>query len=157
MKTTKKLLLTLAIAFSFIGLGITITAPDTHAEDICSRLTPGTDVYNANGCGGSSTADFSNVLVGILNGLVVVFGVIAAIFIVVGGVNYMTSAGDSGKVQKAKNTILYAVIGLVISALAFAIVNFVITNVIESNGGGSNNNSSNTSSDSGSEIGRAHV
>ena len=42
----------------------------------------------------------------------------------------MTSAGDAGKVKKAKDTILYGVIGLVIVVLAFAIVNFVIVNIL---------------------------
>ena len=49
---------------------------------------------------------------------------------IIGGVQYMTSAGDTQKVTKAKNTILYGLIGLVICVLAFAIVNFVITNII---------------------------
>ena len=49
-----------------------------------------------------------------------------------GGVGYMTSSGDAGKVKKAKDTILYGVIGLVIVALSFAIVNFVISNIIGS-------------------------
>ena len=45
----------------------------------------------------------------------------------------MTSAGDPGKTKKAKDTILYAVIGLIICVLAFAIVNFVIGGIINSN------------------------
>ena len=53
-------------------------------------------------------------------------GIVAAVFIVVGGFNYMTSAGDAGKVAKAKNTIIYALIGLVVCVLAFAIVNWAI-------------------------------
>ena len=50
--------------------------------------------------------------------------------IIIGGVTYMTSSGDAGKVKKAKDTILYGVIGLVVVALAYAIVNFVITGII---------------------------
>ena len=45
----------------------------------------------------------------------------------------MTSSGDAGKVKKAKDTILYGVIGLVVCVLAFAIVNFVITDILKSN------------------------
>ena len=62
----------------------------------------------------------------ILNYIIGVLGIIAVIVIIVGGVQYMTSSGDAGKVKKAKDTILYGVIGLVICVLAFAIVNFVI-------------------------------
>ena len=45
----------------------------------------------------------------------------------------MTSSGDAGKVKKAKDTILYGVIGLIVVALAFAIVNFVIGGVLGNN------------------------
>lgn len=59
----------------------------------------------------------------------IVFGLIGAIsllMIVIGGFKYVTSSGDSARVNSAKNTILYSVIGLVISVLAFAIVNFIL-------------------------------
>lgn len=70
----------------------------------------------------------------ILNGVIGVLGFGCVIVMIVGGVNYMTSAGDTSKVTKAKNTILYGLIGLVICVLAFAIVNFVITNIIGGQG-----------------------
>ena len=50
--------------------------------------------------------------------------------IIYGGVLYTTSAGDPGKVKKAKDTILYGIIGLVIAVLAFAIVNFILGAVL---------------------------
>ena len=75
---------------------------------------------------GTSVGSILNIIIGSL-------GVIAVIVIIIGGVLYMTSSGDSGKVKKAKDTILYGVIGLIICVLAAAIVNFVIDNVI--NGG----------------------
>ena len=53
-------------------------------------------------------------------------GIIAVIFIIIGGINYTTSQGDPGKVKKAKDTILYGIVGLVVSLLAFAIVQFVL-------------------------------
>jgi len=56
----------------------------------------------------------------------VVVGVIAVIMIIVGGVKYITSGGDAGNVTGAKNTILYAIIGLVIVALSQVIVQFVL-------------------------------
>ncbi|MBR3122174.1 hypothetical protein IKF28_01880, partial [Candidatus Saccharibacteria bacterium] len=59
-----------------------------------------------------------------------VLGLVCVIVMIIGGVSYMTSSGDAGKVKKAKDTILYGLIGLVICVLAFAIVNFVISNII---------------------------
>ncbi len=62
----------------------------------------------------------------IINWIVGVVGLVAVVVIIIGGVTYMTSNGDPGKVKKAKDTILYGIIGLLVCALAFAIVNFVI-------------------------------
>ena len=67
-----------------------------------------------------------------LNVVYVVVGVIAVIFIIIGGINYMTSQGDPGKVKKAKDTVLYGIIGLIIALLAFAITAFVM-NAMEGN------------------------
>lgn len=126
MRTIKKLLATSLIFLSILSLGILVSKNTFAADNVCSQLTPGTPVYRANGCGGSSTTDISDVIINIINVVVGALGLVAVIFIVVGGVNYMTSAGDAGKIEKAKKTILYAVIGLVVAVLAFAIVNFAI-------------------------------
>ena len=67
----------------------------------------------------------------IVNVVLGVIGFVAVVYIVIGGVQYATSAGDTGKITKAKNTIMYAVIGLVVALLAFAIVNFVLDNVMQ--------------------------
>ena len=57
--------------------------------------------------------------------------IVCVVVMIICGVNYMTSSGDTGKVKKAKDTILYGVIGLVVCVLAFAIVNFVINNILK--------------------------
>ena len=74
--------------------------------------------------------DLIGSVTGIINAVIAVLGIVAVIVIIIGGVTYMTSSGDAGKVKKAKDTILYGVIGLVIVALSFAIVNFVISNIL---------------------------
>jgi len=53
-------------------------------------------------------------------------GALSVIMLIWGGIRYTTSAGDSNKVTSAKNTVLYAIVGLVVSILAWAIVNMVI-------------------------------
>lgn len=79
--------------------------------------------------GGSNTlkTDVTNII----NAVIGVLGIVCVIVIIIGGINYMTSSGDAGKVEKAKKTILYGIIGLVICALAFAIVNFVIKSILQ--------------------------
>ena len=68
----------------------------------------------------------------IINVILGVLGIVAVVIIVLGGVQYTTSAGDPGKVKKAKDTILYGIIGLVVALLAFAVVNFVLSSVFGS-------------------------
>jgi hypothetical protein len=70
------------------------------------------------------TAD--QVLNNTLNVAYFLAGVIAVIVIIVGSITFATSAGNSANVTKAKNMILYAVVGLVVILGAFAITNFVI-------------------------------
>lgn len=62
----------------------------------------------------------------IINLLSVVVGIAAVIMLIVGGFRYVTSSGNQETVKAAKNTIVYALIGLVIVALAQLIVNFVL-------------------------------
>lgn len=65
----------------------------------------------------------------IINLFLYIIGIIAVIMLIYGGFQYLTSAGSSDKVKNAKNTILYAIIGLVIAIFAYAIVNWVIGQV----------------------------
>ena len=67
----------------------------------------------------------------IINVVIGVIGFVAVAFIIFGGFQYTTSAGDPGKVKKAKDTILYGIIGLVVAMLAYAIVNFVLSSVFK--------------------------
>ncbi|MBQ3274922.1 hypothetical protein IJH46_00675 [Candidatus Saccharibacteria bacterium] len=65
----------------------------------------------------------------IINYILYVAGILAVVMIIVSGLKMTMSAGDAGAVQKAKNTLIYSVIGLIIVILAYAIVNFVITKI----------------------------
>lgn len=93
---------------------------------------PGTDTSNP---GVNTVGDGNDTLVGnitnILNGIIGILGLVCVVVIIIGGVNYMTSSGEAAKVKKAKDTILYGLIGLVVCILAFALVNFVIINIIK--------------------------
>ena len=92
-----------------------------EVRDAAEKYLSGNEAYdNANLLGTANT--IINVILGAV-------GFIAVVMIIIGGISYTTSAGDSARVKKAKDTILYGVIGLVIALLAFAIVNFVLTSV----------------------------
>ena len=72
----------------------------------------------------------TDVIGGAIQWFVAIAGIVSAIFVVYGGISYATSAGDPSKLQKAKNMIIYALIGLAIVALAEIITAFV-TNIIK--------------------------
>ena len=100
----------------FLGVGSSVPPRSTAGSTVVVTPTKDNNLLDS--------------VTGIINGVIAVLGFVCVVVMIVGGVNYMTSAGDTNKVTKAKNTILYGLIGLVICVLAFAIVNFVITNII---------------------------
>ena len=76
--------------------------------------------------GNEDTNTLVDTIGNIVNGLLVLVGIIAAAYLVLGGVRYILSEGDEGKAEQAKATVLYAVIGIIVIGLSAAIVNFVI-------------------------------
>ena len=98
------------------------------ADETTGGIDPGRSIVNPeaglNGDTGlqSDVTNIINVIIGLL-------GIVAVVVIIIGGVQYMTASGDASKVKKAKDTILYGIIGLIVVILAAAIVNFVIARV----------------------------
>lgn len=118
---------------TLFGINALLVTPIAYADtDICNNSQVPKDVRAASGCDGEVN-ELPDSIENIVSAVIVVAGIVAVIFIIVGGVQYMTSSGDPSKTKKAKDTILYACIGLVICALAFAIVNFVISDILKQN------------------------
>ena len=69
--------------------------------------------------------DLVGWLVQMLQWLIGLAGLVAAAVLIMNGFMYITASGDEGKIQKATKGITYAIVGLVIAAIAFLIVNFV--------------------------------
>lgn len=136
-----KKLRTIILSFALLaGLTLPVLAPvAAYAEDppasdggtgsssSCSSpadcIKTGTD----NVGGGQNQPKLEEGIKTIVNILLFVLGAIAVIMIIIGGIRYTTSNGDANQTKAAKDTILYAVIGLVVAILAYAIVNFVIS------------------------------
>ena len=118
MRNVSKLLLSTFIAFTLGLAGITNVSALTLQE--------GAEAAQCDGCPSDLFGD-TGVFRQVTNTILYIVGIIAVIMLIIGGIRYVISGGDSKKVTDAKNTVLYAIIGLVISFLAFAIVNFVIS------------------------------
>jgi hypothetical protein len=76
-------------------------------------------------------ARINHIITMIINIFSLIVGVVSVIMIIIGGLKYITSGGDTGNVTGAKNTILYAIIGLVIVAMAQFLVRFVLGRLTE--------------------------
>lgn len=107
---------------------LSLVSPTFAENSICNEENVPPEVKAASGCSGTTT-ELPDYVQTVLYTIISVLGIVAVIYIIIGGVSYMTSTGDPQKTQKARKTILYAVIGLVICVLAFAIVNFVIDKI----------------------------
>ena len=89
-------------------------------------LQEGAEAARCDGCPANLFGN-TGVFRQVTNMILYVVGIVAVIMLIIGGIKYVTSGGDSKKVTDAKNTVLYAIIGLIICFLAFAIVNFVVS------------------------------
>jgi len=140
MKKIKALMATLGV------LGITLL-PTMGMAQVAMAATPGQNStcaganLDAGQIGQDGTCDISNTgAADNVNKMVRLFinifswivGVVSVIMIIWGGFKYITSGGESGNVTSAKNTILYAIVGLVIVAVAQLVVKFVLGNVTNS-------------------------
>ena len=81
------------------------------------------------GCKLDSDANAVPVVISLIQVVLTIVGVLTVAMIIYGGVTYIISTGDAVKIQRAKNTILYGVVGLVISLMAFAIVRFISVSI----------------------------
>jgi len=113
-----------------VGLGVlwcpTVVVAWEGQDSICDRLDPNTDAYIASGCGGGDGMGLFDKVPGAVTAVIWLVGIVAVGMIIFGGVRYATSQGDPGKTKSAKDTILYAVVGLVVAILAFTITAFVL-------------------------------
>jgi len=75
----------------------------------------------------------------ISNTLLFAIGALSVLMIIVGGIRYVISGGKEANVTKAKNTVLYAIIGLIIAILAYAIISFVMNTLAPGMSGGGTN------------------
>lgn len=139
IKTIKKLLTSLSLAaMVFVPMApvvVSAQATDAISGNLCSGAN-----LDASKLGQPSAASCKNdpgaarrideIIKLVINVFSLIVGVVAVIMIIIGGLKYITSGGDSGNITGAKNTILYAIIGLVVVALAQVVVRFVLSKTV---------------------------
>ena len=120
MKKTMRTALAGLLLVPVLALGVSVV---TSTADVAAQIKVGVDTV---GSTGAEDVELGVIIKNVINGLLYVVGALAVIMLVWGGIRYTTSAGNSNSVSAAKNTILYAIIGLVVAFLAYAIVNWVL-------------------------------
>ena len=128
----KTLVLTTMVMISsiFIVLNASLVYAADATDEVCRGIGATSGTGGCNVERGSLTAD--SLVRTVVNILSIVVGIIAIIYIIIGGIKYITSSGDANNVTSAKNTIMYAIIGLVVVALAQLIVRFVLGRITRS-------------------------
>jgi hypothetical protein len=125
MKRLTMVIATLALSFGVLFSAVpALAATDASKQAACEAIG---GTYSGGTCSdGSAKAQPQDLISEIITIFSWVVGAISVIMLIFGGFKYVTSGGDSGKITSAKNTIVYALVGLVIVALSQVIVNFVL-------------------------------
>ncbi len=118
----------LAMAFGFSAVGFAPLAFAQNTEEIRCGVN---GAFDQTSCVDEANSDLTvnNSITLVIRILQIIVGIVSVVMIIFGGLKYITSGGDSGGVTSAKNTIIYALIGLVVVALAEVIVQFTLNRV----------------------------
>lgn len=129
-KLLKRIITTMSAMFLIMAPQAALVAGTAYAEpvDIQKRVCDGSQFQNNATCEETEGSSFYDLMKKIIDIFSIVVGSISVIMIIVGGFRYVISNGDTNGVSGAKNTILYAIVGLVIVLFAQVIVNFVLVN-----------------------------
>ena len=118
-------------AFALLA-GLAVPVATTYANncDVSGGITGGKDCARNDEQPENLFNGDDSVFQTVTSVMLFLIGAISVVMLIHGGIRYTISQGDSTAVTNAKNTIMYAVIGIVIAILAFAIVNFVVTTFV---------------------------
>jgi len=119
--------LLLVPALAVPGVVGVAAAANNITTGLCTGTTAATGDSDCTGTKTSLNSSIKSIASTVVNTISIIVGVIAVIFIIYGGFKYITSGGDSGKVSEAKNALIYAIVGLLVVAIAQAIVRFVLS------------------------------
>ncbi len=128
----KKYITGILIALSLVVGLVVYSAPAYAASPIDPAKTAvcdGVSGQTGGSCGKGSSVDLATIIKAILTVLSIVAGLLSVIMIVVAGFKYTTSRGEAAAIGSAKNTLTYAIVGLVVVVMAQFIVRFVLTSV----------------------------
>jgi hypothetical protein len=142
MKSFMKKVAGFTLVVPALVLGLTLVTPNVAYAQNCTDVAAGgigsgADCAKPTGAAENLFGDGS-IFNTVTNILLFLIGAVSVVMLIIGGIRYVVSGGDQGAVTSAKNTILYAIIGIVIAFLAFAAVRFVTDQLQKATYNGSN-------------------
>lgn len=118
---------TILLTFTTLAIGFLLAAPALAVDPLKASCKASGGGNSSEVCKPAGSLFGSNSIWGnVVNTLIFIVGAAAVVAIIIGGLYYITAAGDDSQIRQAKNTILYAVIGLIVAVAAGGIVNFVL-------------------------------
>jgi hypothetical protein len=113
-------------AFVVLGLGAILVPQTAGAINVFPTCANGTVATSSEVCKAAGTDTAESLVKTLVNTLLYIVGALAVVVIIAGGIMYTVSNGDQNNITRAKNIVTYAVVGLVVSFIAYAIVNWVL-------------------------------
>ena len=128
----KKLIIAAILAFFVAAVPGRVLADGVEVgnDRACSELED-KEALAAAGCPIGEEVRVGEIVQNIINIVIAILGIVAVLFVVIGAVGYTTSQGDPTKTKKARDTIVYAILGVVLAGLAYTIVNFVLSSLFK--------------------------
>lgn len=131
MKVSLKKITSVLAVFAFVVAtafmpSVAVSAQGTDCTTGGGGISGGINCANPNPDEDVTLFGDGSIFTTIVNTLLFIIGAVSVVMLIYGGIRYTTSGGNSTHVTAAKNTIMYAIIGLVVAFLAFAVVNWVL-------------------------------
>lgn len=111
------------MSFMLFGHLVNAQALTPNQQAVCDSIGSGNDCAETDDQGGTKV---DSVIKSVVRLLGIVAGIVAVIMIIISGIKYISSGGDSSKIASAKNALIYAIVGIIIVALSQVIVRFVL-------------------------------
>jgi heme/copper-type cytochrome/quinol oxidase subunit 2 len=134
----KKITVLIISIVAILGFALVPLAAPTYATRDCSTLGASEQAgcaaciveddandWDGGECNRGDKSNLTDIIHTVINVMLFIIGILSVIMIIFGGIRYTTSTGDKTRVDAAKNTIIYSVVGLVVAIVAFALVQWV--------------------------------
>lgn len=127
----RKFLITITMFVTLLTPAVALAAPppstspaDSAKSQVCQGVSSNITGSDCNGA--TAQASLEKIMATVLDILSWVAGIAAVIMVVIAGLKYITSGGDSSSISTAKTSLIYAIVGVIVVAIAQTIVRFAI-------------------------------